>query len=342
MNQAEKLLAILPPFVINELSQFGLRLSHSSEVIRLSHGLSNVNYLINDGEHQWVLRSNSSASDTLCDRHAEVKNWRLAADAGLAPSLYYVSPDHAYFLSEYIEQDHGSQWADLLCANSVKPLIDVALIKPNAGRQLLVLLQGLARLAVPDNVIEVSTQWQRYRDQLRHVDTHSLGTKSSEILKQWQDHLNELLGLEGKIGQWLAELGECILASQYSHRDLNPHNLLSKKGQVFCIDFEYACGSHPLFDLAGVLSTHVLSTAQREALIEAYLLNHPKLTADAKYALPAAINMHWIFAVCWSLLMAADHAFSCEEQANDIEKSHNSHKAQEYLDYFELFFVLID
>lgn len=345
MNQAEKLLARLPPLVIEELRLLGITLSCSTQVTRMTHGLSNQNYLLRDGDNRWVLRVNSSASDQLCDRQAEVENWRLAAKAGLAPSLYYVSSDHAYFVSEYIEEEASRQWAELLRAQTAQMaqlLPHDSLIWPNADKQLLVLLHGLAKLTVPDNIISVTSQWLSYLGQLRTIEAGNLVEKSNNMRTQWLVHWHQLLSLEVDISQWLDELNACALGSQYSHRDLNPHNLLYKNGQIWCIDFEYACGSHPLFDLAGVLSTHELSIKQREALIHAYLLNHPKLTADAKLALPAAINIYWVFGACWSLLMAASHSAVFDGNDLGTKMNSNPHKDQEYLNCFTQFFSLID
>jgi thiamine kinase-like enzyme len=342
MNQAEKLLTTLPSVVIEDLKQLGITISLTSDVRKLSHGLSNQNYLIFDGENRWVLRSNSSASNGLCDRQAEVKNWRVAAQANLAPELYYVSSDHAYFVSEYIEEQASRQWAELLCTETDHQPVGDSLTWPSANKQLLRLLSGLAKLTVPDNIISVASQWHIYLGQLRDIHAGSLHDKEQSLTEQWLVHFHQLLSLEEEISQWLEKLKACALDCQYSHRDLNPHNVLYKNNQLFCIDFEYACGSHPLFDLAGVLSTHKLSTKQSDTLIHAYLLDHPKLTSDAISALPAAINIYWVFAACWSLLMASGHSSATDENIEDAEMSPNPHKDQEYLNFFAQFFSFIN
>ena len=337
MNLAEQLLTTLPLVVIDDLKRLGITLSPDSELSVLSHGLSNQNYLIHDSDKKWVLRSNSLASNGLCDRQSEVTNWRLAAKESLAPALCYVSSDHAYFLSEYIEEEASWQWGELLSEHSTQPHIQGSSVWPNAEEKLLVLLLGLSKLTVPDNIISVSCQWQRYLGQLRDIHAGCLTEKSQDLRDQWFAHFHQLLGLETEISQWIEELNACALGSQYSHRDLNPRNLLYKDNQLFCIDFEYACGSHPLFDLAAVLSSHGLSTKQKEALTHAYLLGHPKLTSNAKSALSAAINIYWVFAACWSLLMAAGGSPVLDENSLVTDMNPNPHKDQEYLNYFESF-----
>ncbi|ABV37356.1 aminoglycoside phosphotransferase [Shewanella sediminis HAW-EB3] len=344
MNPEKRLHAVLSASVIDELKLAGLNFTSESVVTPLVHGLSNQNYLINDGERNWVLRVNSSASSQLCDRQSEVRNWNIAAKQGLAPKLIYVSPDHAYYLSEYIQQAHQAQWGSLLTAKPAHPLIDDATLWPDAETLLLPFLRGVSRLPVPKNNIGVTKQWAIYREKLALIAANQSTLSNSVQAVQWQESHMELLALENDIILWLEQLNACSHSDQYSHRDLNPHNLLYKEGRIYCIDFEYACSSHPLFDLAGVLSTHALSTAQRHYLIEGYLDGHPNLTSAAKAALPGAINIYWVFAACWSLLMAADSSditgISLNNEKND-ETGVNPHSSQEYLDCFDNFVALI-
>ncbi|WP_299789471.1 phosphotransferase [uncultured Shewanella sp.] len=341
MNSDKQLFELLPQTVFDEIKSAGVNFPAEPLVTPLAHGLSNQNFLINGGERDWVLRINSPASSQLCDRDAEVKNWRLAADRGLAPKLHYVSPDRVYYLSEYINQPPEAQWGDLLTAKPAHPLLDESSIWPDAETLLLPFLKNISRLAVPGNIIGVSEQWNIYRDKLASLEGKLSTVHNLSLVKQWQASHMQLLALQSEISLWLEQLNDCCLANQYSHRDLNPHNLLYKEGTLYCIDFEYACSSHPLFDLAGVLSTHALSTSQRHYLIEGYLDGHPKLTAGAMAALPAAINIYWVFAACWSLLMAADKREGDLLCGQEAEVAINPHSAQEYLDCFDNFLALI-
>jgi len=339
-NPENILLSELSPSVVDELKLAGLKFTSENVVTPLAHGLSNQNYLINDGQRQWVLRVNSPASSQLCDRQSEVKNWNLATEQGLAPKLFYVSQHHTYYLSEYIQQAVETQWCSLFTAKPAHPLIDESTLWLGAEALLLPLLKGISCLPVPENIIGVTLQWQIYRDKLALIAARLSALPNSELAAQWQVSHMGLLALESVINSWLDQLDACSLSNQYSHRDLNPHNLLYKEGKLYCIDFEYACSSHPLFDLAGVLSTHALSTSQRHYLIDGYLDGHSNLTTDAKAALPAAINIYWVFAACWSLLMAADSRDIAGVTPND-ETGGNPHSSQEYLDCFANFVALI-
>lgn len=345
MKQSQLLIS-LPDDVKIGLKNAGLVLSSLVSVAMLTEGMSNNNYLIRDKRRSWVLRVNSSASSKICDRNAEVNNWKIAAEQGLAPDLYFISDDKKYYLSEYIEQEKGLNWGGLITAKSASPLIDDLMPWPDAESALLLLLTQLSRLECPENSVSVSRQWSTYQTSLydiwRWMDNEEPYGKMCQEHKNWRKKYLQLLSIQDHITRWLDELDACALGEQYSHRDLTPHNLLFKNDRLYCIDFEYACSSHPLFDLAGVLSSHALSTAQRHCLIDSYLKNHPKLTVNAKSALPAAINIYWVFAACWSLLMAADVEVEIEMSAalvlsRDLNFNHES----KYLNWFSQFYSLI-
>ena len=307
----------LPADIIAALACHGCRLFDDTHVSVLSRGLSNQNYLIRSEDRQYALRINSDASSAICHRQSEVANWCLAQDAMLAPQLHYVSADYKYYLSEFIQVD--SDWSQLMTANSAHPLLDCFEPWPQAEKLLLGLLTGLSRLPPPINAVSVTGQWTEYLDTL--TDFSSRHQLTSSRLGQWFGRYQQLISRKAQVTNVLTQLDACMILPQFSHRDLNPHNLLLKNNQLWCIDFEYACLSHPLVDLASVLATHRLSTTQRHWLISNYLHNHPCLTADALSAVPAAIELYWYFGCCWALLMAS-HILD----SDNVETSESSTK----------------
>lgn len=193
-------------------------------------------------------------------------------------------------------------------------------LTPNRAHSLLLqLLQQLREQATGPYHISITEQWQEYHTQL-------LDFAAADKGEAWQSRLAQLLSIQRQIHGWTATLADCLVKPQFCHRDLNPHNLLLKDNQLYCIDFEYATASHPLCELAVVLATHLLTPAQRHLLVRQYLTGHPGLTSDAIKAIPAAIEMYWVFAVYWALLMAA-HT--------------HGERQQEYFDWFDQFWPLI-
>ncbi|WP_299806081.1 phosphotransferase [uncultured Shewanella sp.] len=289
------------------------QLSQVSLIAPLTQGLSNQNYYIR-GLHpskphaaEWVLRVNSWASSQICDRQYEVLNWQLASQIKLAPQLVYISPDKQFYLSEFFAQNEQSCWSDLITANSSHPITTMQVKWPSAEYKLLDLLNGLRQLPAPDNVMGFDEQWQVYQHRLGQMQQQLSALEiKSHTVETWLGLHRQLSALSLQVDDMLATLADCLVNLQFSHRDLNPYNILVVEDKLKCIDFEYACSSHPLCDLASVIASHSLSSEQRRWLIKNYLSEHPNLNSKASNALPAAVDLYWVFAVCWALQMAFD------------------------------------
>ncbi|TVP16110.1 hypothetical protein AYI87_01395 [Shewanella sp. KCT] len=358
----------LPEAVKVRLSELGCPLDESTQIQVLSRGLSNQNYHLSRDNQQLVLRVNSQASSQISARDHEVANWRLAEEQGLAPALLYVAQGNSCYLSRFI--DTGEDWSRLMTANPAHPLQEECVSRPDAEGLLLDLLKGLAQLPLPKNPISVTEQWQRYFGQLEMI-AESLDAASTDnagldaagssdlpisYLEPWKTRWQALKKHQGRVDAVLEQLNACELAPQYSHRDLNPHNLLMSQGKLWCIDYEYACSSHPLVDLASVLATHRLSSEQRHRLLLGYLNGHPKLNDKALAAIPSALALYWYFAACWALLMASQGEGLLKQtvQKTVLQSVENAqpqkqgesdaslpHSVSDYLQCFDDFMVLV-
>lgn len=319
------------------------KLSQVSMIAVLTQGLSNKNYYVRavhpskPNGAEWVLRINSWASSQICNRDHEVLNWQLASQANLAPSLVYVSPDKQCYVSDFFEQNQTDCWSDLISANGSHPITSLQVKWPGAEQWLLKLLNGLKQLPAPQNVMGVDEQWQVYRLRLEKMQQQLREEQTKcPTVERWLDLYGQLLAKESLVEQMLTALSNCLVSLQFSHRDLNPYNILVVEGQLKCIDFEYACSSHPLCDLASVIASHSLSSEQRRWLITHYLKDHPNLNQHAEKALPASVDLYWVFALCWALQMAFDCMMSDGKlKQDDLPQS------QEYLAYAKQYRNLI-
>ncbi|WAL77296.1 phosphotransferase [Shewanella sp. DAU305] len=192
---------------------------------------------------------------------------------------------------------------------------------PNSAAHLLLeLLLQLRELPTGPYAISITEQWQEYHQQMLAYQA------SLALTHDWSERVAKLLNIQINIKHWCDDLAACLIKPQFCHRDLNPHNLLFKNNRLYCIDFEYATASHPLCELAVVLATHALTPAQQNELVTQYLSEHPYVTSHAVAAVPAAIDMYWVFACYWALLMAAQ---------TEASRSAN------YLAWFDCFWPLI-
>lgn len=313
--------------IARDLSQAGIHVL--SEFSPLEAGLSNSNFLFegvvlssevdNRIPQKMVLRMNSDHSDSMCCREDELNCWQLALEQDCAPALYWVSEDERYYVSEYIEQTR-SIWARLERNRATDVIVRAMENNESSFRndqaqasianfegaepekKLLSLFTALSQLPTPDNEMSVRQQWVIYKTRLEIAAEKSNDTEYGMWLDAWQ----KLADFNLHIESWLQGMEACLIRPQYCHRDLNPHNLLLKDGKLYCIDFEYACASHPLFDLASILATHNLNSDQIQYLITQVLRSNPNMNDEAGNAIPAALNLFWLFACAWALLMAAE------------------------------------
>jgi thiamine kinase-like enzyme len=307
-------------------------LTRVSVIAPLTQGLSNQNYYVRGlhpskaVESEWVLRLNSWASSQICDRDSEVHAWRSASDANLAPKMVYISPDKQFYLSEFLSQQHHRSWSELISANGAHPVTHTQENWPGAEQLLLQLLNGLKQLPPPKNVITVDKQWQIYHARLCQMQQQLLN-KDSDIhpnIEPWLQQFDCLITQTDAINSMLDTLEQCLVNLQFSHRDLNPFNILIGQNKLHCIDFEYACSSHPLCDLASVIASHSLSSKQRHWLIANYLRQQGNLNQHAADAVPAAVDLYWVFAVCWALQMAFDNILAFDENSQPISSNEQS------------------
>lgn len=76
----------------------------------LTAGLSNHSFLLQTDDERWVLRLNSSESESLgVNWDREYRIHRLVANAGLAPVCLKADQKRGYFITRYIEQDPFSK-----------------------------------------------------------------------------------------------------------------------------------------------------------------------------------------------------------------------------------------
>lgn len=317
-------LLTLPSELIKTLQQampaamYHSLLTQCSAVTLLNAGLSNQNYRLSCPTGDKVLRVNQRHSHW-CNRELEIECWRAAIDANIAPQLEWVSDDKQFYLSEFVAQQQGdwSQFSSMFGHSSVRPLAAMSHPHVDAVTLLAQLFASLSQLPVPSKSITVSAQWQQYAQQLAQYS-------AEQTQGQWQQAWQQLQCMNVRVRHWLSQLESCVLLPIFCHRDLTPHNLLLSstsacqthddnvdQAKLYCIDYEYAVASHPLFDLASAIATHELTNEQVNQLTHKVIVQYCQMAsltdvAAAKAALPAAINCFWLFSAMWALLMAAE------------------------------------
>ncbi|KFZ38751.1 hypothetical protein HR45_04875 [Shewanella mangrovi] len=308
----------------NTLTQQQLTLVAVTEI---EQGLSNHSVKLTtlnnqDVQCDYLLRINSPVTDVICNRDNEIACWRAAEGAGLAPKLYWIDENKRFYLAEWIDEDCAAYsqlqpWQQFasngervssdeiaaLTKRANNSAVSLAAVEPTeqaAVDMLLDLLFGLRQLPAPALDISIELQWHIYLARLEQMATEQNFVQADAA--EWLARLRTLQ--QFKVQPIFDALNRVLLQHQYCHRDLSATNLLLRDKQLFCIDFEYCCSSHPLFELAGVVATHRFSPVARQQLMWRYLEQHPCVTADAIRAMPAAFDIFWLYSCAWALQMA--------------------------------------
>lgn len=302
-NLQKDLLQSLPTNVVEDMKICGIDLAKMQNISHLGVGLSNQNFHLINQQGQWVLRVNSLDTKPLCERTLEVESWLIAYQGGIAPKLEYASSDSRYLLSQFCRQE-SFDWGRMLSFQGTELNAEQPLAYPSAVPLLQQLLLTLTALPAPEKSVSLRQQWYQYQQQLQQARLKSTATPDMLTSIKWLADHRLFSRLFNQVDYWIEQVSSLEQFGQYSHRDLNPHNILYSSGRLICIDFEYTCCAHPLWDLATVLATHKLSKLQRKELIDGYLNNHPKLIEnDSKY-IAAMVNLYWVFSAAWALLMS--------------------------------------
>ncbi|MCL1039709.1 phosphotransferase [Shewanella submarina] len=273
-----------------------------TRVSRLSGGLSNNNYLLAETR---VLRVNRNLDGLGSGRVNEIKAWETAAGKELAPALYDVSKGYEYYLSQYLrdgcpdkqgmQQISSKQLSSALLESCGDRFKEQSI--SSHMHALLELMLGLGRLPLPEYRIDASKQWHTYQQALLDVRRSATAPLCRAI--------DTLLVRQVQVSDWITSMESAQTGLEiFCHRDLNPLNLLRADDRLMAIDFEYACQSGPLNELATVLATHKLNHDEVCWLCHHYL-NGIGLVDWKPQQVLASVNTYWVFSCCWALLQSA-------------------------------------
>ncbi|MCC6094326.1 MAG: phosphotransferase family protein [Eubacterium sp.] len=74
-------------------------------VSRLSGGVTNVNYVVQNENQKYVVRVAGKGTNLFIDRKNEFHNVTTMSNLGIAPKIYFSDPETRFQIQEFIEQD---------------------------------------------------------------------------------------------------------------------------------------------------------------------------------------------------------------------------------------------
>ncbi len=211
------------------------------EPVPLGGGITNVNYVVEDGGEKFVVRVGEDILVHQVMRFNELAASRAAEAAGISPPV--VHAERGILVLRYIE---GTTLTPEMVAQ--RPMLERILpLLRSCHHELPKHLRG------PALIFWVFHVARDYAATLKIG-----GSGHSPRLAQLLDAAEVLEGAVGAIDL------------VYGHNDLLAGNLIDDGARLWLIDWDYAGYNSPLFDLGGLASNNELTAADEDWLLEAY------------------------------------------------------------------------
>jgi len=241
------------------------------EATELSGGITNVNYLVCDGDRKYVARLGSDIPEHQVMRFNELAASRAAHAAGISPAVRYFEP--GVLILDYVD-------SRTLTAEDVQDQATLERIIP---------LVKACHRDIPRHLRgPILTFWVFHvvRD---YAATLQDGGSSHISL------LPELLTCADRLEQ-----ASSPIDLVFGHNDLLPANFLDDGERLWLIDWDYAGFNSPLFDLGGLASNNQLSEAQESWLLETYF--EQPVTAELLHRYSAMKCASLLRETMWSMV----------------------------------------
>jgi thiamine kinase-like enzyme len=240
-------------------------------VSELSGGLTNTNYLIEAGDHRYVVRIPGSSTELLAvDRANERHNAAAAATTGVSPRILEVLEDLDVMVIEYIEGTTMS--SERLRERETIPRVADSLRRLHAGPRF---LKAFDMFRLTEFYLGVCAE-------------HDV-----RIPENFREHRDDVAAIE-------RALAARPLPSVPCHNDLLAENYIDDGTQLCIVDFEYSGNNDPTFELGDTAQECGFDMDQRARLCEWYFGEAPRgllarmdlqaVMADVGWTLWAAIQ----------------------------------------------------
>ncbi len=207
----------------------------------LSGGITNVNYLVKDGEQQFVVRLGNDIIEHQIMRFNELAASKAAFATGLSPKV--VHSEAGILVLEYIP----SKPLDATQVRDPKNLPGIIKLIKKCHIEIPQYLRGPALIFWVFHVLR-DYGWTLRSGQSTHL------SKLPELLEA-ADRLEAASGPHQMV---------------FGHNDLLPANIIDDGQRLWLVDWDYAGFNSPLFDLGGLASNNEFDETQEQYLLETY------------------------------------------------------------------------
>lgn len=209
--------------------------------VYLTGGLTNMNFLVQDGNEKYVVRAGMDIPEHLILRFNELAAARAAEKIGLSPAIVHTEP--GILVMRFVDgKTLGEEDVrDASMLERILPLVQ------RCHHDLPAELHGPVLAFWPFHVIRSYA--------------HTLRDGNSRMLSEVPHYLDIAAQLEK------ASMPTEIV---FGHNDLLAANFIDDGDRIWLVDWDYAGYNSPLFDLGGLCSNNGLTTDQEHGVLEAY------------------------------------------------------------------------
>ena len=211
------------------------------KISSLSGGLTNENYLVEDGGERYVMRIPGSSTELLSiDRTNEVYNAKAAASTGIGPVVLEHIPEMDVMVLEFIEGP----------TMSAQTLQSEEMVRRMAA--------SFKRLHSAPRFLKDFNMFRLIENYLRIVEEHEV-----RIPSDYRERLPLLAEIERAVQAGALPGVSC-------HNDLLCENFIDDGHWLRVVDYELSGNNDPCFDLGNTAQEASLDDALRGVLCEAY------------------------------------------------------------------------
>jgi thiamine kinase-like enzyme len=223
------------------IAQISLWRGHPIKVSSLSGGLTNENYLVEDGGEKYVVRIPGASTELLAiDRSNEVYNTRAAATTGIGPRVLEHIPGLDVMVLEFIAGPTMSA---------------PRLQSPEMARRM---AASFKRLHSAPRFLRDFNMFRLIETYLRIVEQHGV-----QIPPDYRERLPQVQEMERAVKVAALPAVSC-------HNDLLCENFIDDGDWLRIVDYELSGNNDPCFDLGNTAQEASFDDDLRAALCEAY------------------------------------------------------------------------
>lgn len=270
---------------------------HRISISPLSGGRTNLNFMVEDGCENFVVRLGEDIPAHHVLRFNELAASRAAFEAGISPEVVYA--ENGLSVMRYIHS-HTLSESDIAKPQYLPRVVE---LMRRCHQEMPQYLRGPALMFWVFHVI---------RDYAA-----TLVERGSPYATKMPEYLKIAESLEAAIGP---------ITPVFGHNDMMAANILDDGARLWLIDWDYAGYNSPLFDLGGLAGNNQLSQAQEAAMLELYFQTPPDAALLARYnAMKCASLMR---EVMWSMVselisgLDIDYASYTAENIARFEQAH--------------------